>query len=144
MKHNGKMLGVETKERRVATMNQLNIAWRRMLISTYNHFSFLPFASFFLCIGQVLLEDAATRFIDLLPSLSLSLSSMKKFKKKNYVIRDESVRIYISSKVFEIPTFDTNLPVSLVSLAIKLHRSKKPSSLHLPPNFQIERTYDKM
>lgn len=92
-----------------------------MLISTYNHFTFLPFASLFLCIGQVLLEDAAARFIDLLRALFFSLFLlMKKFKKESYVIPDESVHIYISSsfeEVFEIPTFDTNLPVSLVSLA---------------------------
>lgn len=147
MKHKWKNIR-RGNEREEYPMNQLNsstIAWRRMLISIYNRFSFLRFASFFLCIREVLLEDATARFIDPLQALSLSLSlrwKNDKFKKENYVIRDESVHIYISSsRGFRDSTFhvDTNLPVSLVSLAspklaiklhprIGLHRSKKPRS----------------
>lgn len=129
-------------------MNQLNsstIAWRRMLISIYNRFSFLRFASFFLCIREVLLEDATARFIDRPPtsSLSLSLSDEKTTnsrKKTTWSEMKVSTFIFPPLEAFEIPLSTLTLICPFLSFplllpsAIKLHpriglhRSKKPRS----------------
>lgn len=138
----------------MATMNQLNsstIAWRRMLISTYNHLSLLPVSlrSFF---ALEKFFSRTRRHVSSNPyKLSLCDEKKDKFEKEKYAIRDGSVHIYISSsRGFRDSTFrvDTNLPVSLVSLAppklaIKLHPrtrdSKKPRSLHVPFEFSNRR-----
>ena len=132
------MLGVETKNGHDESIKQLdNRVTTNANFNLQSPQSPSSFASFFLSSNPY--------------KLSLCDEKKDKFEKEKYAIRDGSVHIYISSsRGFRDSTFrvDTNLPVSLVSLAppklaIKLHPrtrgSKKPRSLRVPFEFSNRR-----